>query len=506
MDNYGFLSVLPPLIAIILAVVTKNVLISLFLGIFLGVTILFKGNVFYSLPAVFRDVLFKQAADGYNASVIILVLFIGGMVMLVSNSGGADALAIRATKHINSKRKAIIATWIAGLIVWFSDFANATLVGPIFQPITDRMKISREKLAWIVDATSAPVCMLLPISGFGVFGMSCIDKEFANYNVVLSAWDTFIATIPLQFYCLGALYLVPLIACTGKDFGPMVKAERRTAISGEIHWPHAQPLGMGAMPKFSAEAKPRMSLIVYPLLALFVVFFAILIANGFPHQRIVGVNIRTGLTTGYFLAGMICLGLTVFYKLRNFRESFDLYISGMRGNLFLVLTLLFAWSLSAVCKELGTADYIVSAMRGNLPACMVAPMLFFVGCLISLATGTSYGTFAILMPIAVPMASMLGAPLVLSIAAVFSGGIFGDHCSPISDTTLLSSMGASCDHVEHVKTQMPYAILIGLLSFLLYVSAFWIGSRIVLLGVLALLVTISTILLGNVWNYTMNKI
>ena len=498
MENYGLLSILPPLLAIILAIMTKNVLVSLFIGLFVGVTIVFNGNVFYALPALFRDFLFKQAADSYNASVMVLVLFIGGMVMLVTNSGGAAALALRATKHIDTKKKAIIGTWIAGLAVWFSDFANATLVGPIFRPITDRLKISREKLAWIVDATSAPVCMLVPLSGFGVFGMSCIEKEFTNYNIATPVWEAFISTIPYQFYCLGALFLIPLVAFLGRDFGPMARAEKRTA-AGDIHWPHAQPMGIGDAPQLSADVKPRMSLIVYPILAIFIVFFAILIANGFPYSRIVGVNIRTGLITGYFVAGMICFGLMVFYKMRTFKETFDMYISGMKGNLFLVLVLLLAWSLSAICKELGTANYIVSAMEGSFPAWLVAPMLFLVGSLISIATGTSYGTFAILMPIAVPMANTLGAPLIVSIAAVFSGGIFGDHCSPISDTTLLSSMGASCDHIEHVKTQLPYALLVGIITLAVYALAFGTSNQIVLLAILAAAITAITVILGRTW-------
>lgn len=499
MENYGLLSILPPVLAIALAIMTKNVLISLFLGLFAGVTILFKGNVFYALPALFRDFLFKQAADGYNASVMVLVLFIGGMVMLVTNSGGAAALALRATRHIDSKKKGILGAWIAGIAIWFSDFANAMLVGPIFQPITDKLGISREKLAWVVDATSAPVCMLVPLSGFGIFGMSCIEKEFTNYNIATPVWEAFIATIPYQFYCLGALFLIPLIAVIGRDFGPMAKAEQRTATTGQLHWPHAQPMGLGDAPELPKDMKPRMSLIVYPILAIFIVFFAILIANGFPYERTLGVNIRTGLTTGYFTAGMICFALMVFYKLRSFKETFDMYISGMKGNLFLVLVLLLSWSLSAICKQLGTADYIVASMKGSFPAWLVAPMLFTVGSVIAIATGTSYGTFAILMPIAVPMADTLGAPMILCIAAVFSGGILGDHCSPISDTTLLASMGAACDHIEHVKTQIPYAVFIGILSFAAYIVAFGLHSAAALLAIFAAAIVVATVLLGRIW-------
>lgn len=505
MENFGFLSILPPALAVILAIVTKNVLVSLFTSILLGTVILFNGNIFYAVPAVFRDVLFKQAADGYNASVIVLVLFIGGMVMLVTSSGGAEALALGATKRIDSRKKAILGAWILGLIIWFSDFANGMLVGPIFQPITDKLKISREKLAWIVDATSAPVCMLVPISGFGIFAMSCMEKEFAANNISLSVWDAFLQTIPLQFYCIGALLLVPLIAFLGIDFGPMAKAEERVITTGQLHWPHAQPMGLGEPPALSKDAKPKMSLVVFPILALFVIFFVILIANGFPYKKTLGINIRTGLTTGYFIGGMICFTLMIYYKIRNFKETFDIYMNGMKNNLFLVMTLLFAWSLSSICKDLGTAGYIVHMVEGSLPVFTVAPMFFFVACVISFATGTSYGTMAILVPIGVPMAISLGAPMIVTLAAIFSGAIFGDHCSPISDTTLIASMGAACDHIEHVKTQLPYSIMIGVIGFVVYTISYWVSSTAILLVFTIVGVVIVTFLCRRLWGIDVHQ-
>ncbi|MEG1823721.1 MAG: Na+/H+ antiporter NhaC family protein, partial [Cloacibacillus sp.] len=443
--------------------------------------------------------------DGYNASVIVLVLFIGGMVMLVTSSGGAEALALSATKHINSRKKAMLGAWILGLIIWFSDFANGMLVGPIFQPITDKLKISREKLAWIVDATSAPVCMLVPISGFGIFAMSCMEKEFAAQNISISVWDAFLQTIPLQFYCIGALLLIPLISFLGIDFGPMAKAEERVLTTGQLHWPHAQPMGLGEPPEFAKDAKPRMSLVVYPILAVFIIFFVILIANGFPYKKTLGINIRTGLTTGYFIGGMICFVLMIFYKIRNFKETFDIYMNGMKNNLFLVMTLLFAWSLSAVCKDLGTAGYIVQMVEGNLPSFMIAPIFFFVACVISFATGTSYGTMAILIPIAVPMSLSLGAPLIITLAAVFSGAIFGDHCSPISDTTLIASMGAACDHIEHVKTQLPYAVMVGAVGFVSYTISYWVTNTLILLLITVVAVIVVTFLCSRLWGVNVHQ-
>lgn len=499
MENMGFLSLLPPLTAIVLAVISRNVLFSLFTGVFLGVTIISGWNPIIGLPALFQDFIFKQAASGYNSSVIVLVLTIGGMVALVTNSGGAAALAQKATRVVDTKRKAIFAAWLSGIAIWFSDFANAMLVGPIFQPITDKLRISREKLAWVVDTTSAPVCMLIPIAGFGIFAMSTIQKEFETYNVQMSEWSAFIQAIPFQFYCLGALLIVPLVAVLGWDFGPMAKAEERTWKTGEPLWPDAEPMGLGATIELPEGVTPRVSLVVWPLIAIFVIFFSILVANGFPAQKVSGPIIRTGLTTGYFVAGMVCLGLMVRYKIRSLKDSFDMYLGGMKGSLFLALVLLLAWSLSSVCKQMGTATYLVQMAEGNIPAWSIAPLVFITGALISLATGTSYGTFAILMPIAIPMALSLGAPLLACIGAVLSGGIFGDHCSPISDTTLLSSMGASCDHIDHVKTQLPYAFMVAIVALIAYLLAFWVKSAIVLLGIVVVFLVTLVIVLGKVW-------
>lgn len=499
MEHMGFLSLLPALTAIALAVVSRNVLFSLFTGVFLGVTIINGWNPVIGLPALFKDFIFKQAASGYNSSVIVLVLTIGGMVALVTNSGGAAALAQKATRFIDSKTKVTFAVWLSGIAIWFSDFANAMLVGPIFQPITDKLRISREKLAWIVDTTSAPVCMMIPIAGFGIFAMSTIQKEFEAYSVQMSEWSAFIQAIPFQFYCIGALLIVPLIAVLGWDFGPMAKAEERTWKTGEPLWPDAEPLGLGSTIELGEGVTPRVSLVLWPLVAIFVIFFSILVANGFPAQKVSGPIIRTGLTTGYFVAGMICLGLMVRYGVKSLKESFDMYIGGMKSNLFLALVLLLAWSLSSVCKQMGTATYLVQMAQGNIPAWSIAPLLFVTGSLISLATGTSYGTFAILMPIAIPMALNLGAPMMACIGAVLSGGIFGDHCSPISDTTLLSSMGASCDHIDHVRTQLPYAVMVALVALIAYVLSFWVKSVFILVGAVVVLLVFFVLCLGKLW-------
>jgi Na+/H+ antiporter NhaC len=481
MESYGFLSVIPPITAIIVAIITRNVLVALFIGIFTGVTIIYDWNPILALPAMIKDYLFEQGADPYNSSSIILVIFVGGMVSLLTNSGGAVAFARKATRFINSKLKISIAIWVAGLAIWFSDFANALLIGPIFQPIADKLKISREKLAWIIDATSAPICALVPIAGFGIFSMVCIQKEFQAYGVEMSEWSAYVRAIPFQFYSIGTLLLVPIVSIIGYDFGSMSKAELRTANTGKMLWPDSKPIRLPISTEIPKGIEPKLSLIVYPLATILIVFFAYLMQHGFPYRVVPSVILRTGLTSAYFCGALVCFIMMVWNKIKTIKETLDLYIEGMKSNLFLCAILLLAWSLSAICRDMGTANFIVQLLGSTLPTWSIAPLLFITGGIISFATGTSYGTYAILLPIAIPMSIQLNAPLIPCLGAVFSGGIFGDQCSPISDTTVLASMGAACDLIDHVKTQLPYALIVALASIIIYTLASWIESSLILL-------------------------
>ena len=493
--NYGLLSLAPPVVVIALAVITRNVLVALFVGIFTGVTIMFNGNVIFALPAMIKDYLFSQAANEYNSSSIVLVIFVGGMVSLLTNSGGAVAFAQRTTKYLNTKLKVSLAIWVAGLAIWFSDFANALLIGPIFQPIADKLKISREKVAWIIDATSAPVCVLVPVAGFGIFAMVCIQREFIIYGVTMSEWSAYLQAIPYQFYSIGSLLLVPIVAFSRYDFGPMSKAELRTANTGKVLWPTSRPLRLPISTEIKEGAvEPKLSLIVLPLTAVLLVFFAYLVANGFPQKTVPSVILRTGLTTGYFCGALLCLIMMMWSRIKTFKESLDLYVEGMKSNLFLCAILLLAWSLSAVCKDMGTANYVVNLIGTSIPVWSIAPLLFITGAIISFATGTSYGTYAILLPIAIPMALQLDAPLIPCIGAVLTSGIFGDQCSPISDTTVLASMGAACDLIDHVKTQLPYALVIAVPSIITFSLVSWIKSTVLLLiiNIILILLFLST--------------
>lgn len=489
MEHMGWLSLVPPLVAVILAIITKNVIISLFSGVYVGVLILVGGRPLEATMETIGNFLFPQVADSYNAAVLVLLFFIGGFVALMEKSGGGAALASNAVKYINSKAKAQISAWFGGIIIFFSDLGTPLIVGPVFEKIFDKAKISREKLAWIIDSTSSPVAVLIPFIGWGVYIMGLIKSEFDKLNITASEFDTLIQVIPFQFYAILTILMVPLVAITKLDFGPMGKAERRVQQTGELYWPESKPLRKPEkIEDVNSAGKGHAILIWLPLLVLFITLFGLLMTFGFPFEPVAGNDFRIALTTAYLLAAVSIVVLMIVYKVKNFSEIFDIYTTGMQRMVYVAVTLVLAWSLGKVIGDMGTAAYIVEAMQGNVPAFIIPAILFLVGAAMSLASGSSWGTFAIMLPIAIPMAVGLDAHLLVCIGAVLSGGIFGDHCSPISDTTILSSTGAGADHIDHVKTQLAYALTNGSIALIGFIVAGVTGSAFTLLLTILLLV------------------
>ncbi|WP_342514945.1 Na+/H+ antiporter NhaC family protein [Sporosarcina sp. FSL K6-1522] len=487
MEHMGIISLLPPILAVILAIVTKNVIISLFSGTYIGVLILVGGRPLEATMETIGNYLFPQVADGYNAAVLVLLFFIGGFVALMEKSGGGAALAINATKYINTRAKAQLSAWFGGIIIFFSDLGTPLIVGPVFEKIFDKAKISREKLAWIIDSTSSPVAVLVPFIGWGVYIMGLIKNEFDLLGIKTSEFDTLVQVIPFQFYAILAVTMVPLVAITKLDFGPMAKAERRIQQTGALYWPTSTPLRK-ADENDDLTKGSNASLILLPLLVLFITLFGLLISFGFPFEPVPGNDFRVALSTAYLFAAITIIILMLVYKIKKFDEIFSIYTSGMQKMVYVAVTLVLAWSLGKVINEMGTANFIVEAMQGNVPAFIIPAILFLVAAGMSIASGTSWGTFAIMLPIAIPMAVALDAHLLVCIGAVLSGGIFGDHSSPISDTTILSSTGAGADHIDHVKTQFPYAVVNALIAFVGFVVAGITGSAWTLLLTIILLV------------------
>ena len=501
MEHMGWVSLVPPVVAVILAVITKNVIFSLFSGVYVGVLILVGGRPLEATMETIGNFLFPQVADSYNAAVLVLLFFIGGFVALMEKSGGGAALASSAIKYINSKAKAQISAWFGGIIIFFSDLGTPLIVGPVFEKIFDKAKISREKLAWIIDSTSSPVAVLIPFIGWGVYIMGLIKSEFDKLDITASEFDTLIQVIPFQFYAILTILMVPLVAITKLDFGPMGKAEKRVQQTGALYWPESKPLRRPEkVEEASSAGKGRAILIWLPLLVLFITLFGLLMTFGFPFEPVAGNDFRIALTTAYLLAAVSIVVLLMVYKVKNFSEIFDIYTTGMQRMVYVAVTLVLAWSLGKVIGDMGTAAYIVEAMQGNVPAFIIPAILFLVGAAMSLASGSSWGTFAIMLPIAIPMAVGLDAHLLVCIGAVLSGGIFGDHCSPISDTTILSSTGAGTDHIDHVKTQFAYALTNGTIALIGFIVAGVTGSAFTLLLTILLLV-LAVFILSKIYRF-----
>ncbi|WP_324825927.1 Na+/H+ antiporter NhaC family protein [Sinanaerobacter sp. ZZT-01] len=491
----GILSLIPVLLTIGLAIKTKNVILSLGIGVFSGVLLQVGGNPVTATTTMVGDYLFAQLQDGYNAGIIILLVFIGGFVTLIEQSGGAEAFARKVAGLVNNRCKVQVAAWIGGILVFFSELGTPLIVGPVFTPLFEKLRVSKEKLAWIIDTTASPVCILIPFIGWGVYSMGLIQEEFDALKITeITDWTAFISAIPFQFYPILCLLIVPLVAFSGREFSFMAKAEQNAqkGIFSQLD----EDASKAPMMLTNNNVSPLV--VIIPLLVLFVTLFGILAPLGFPVKQVPGSQFRIALISGYFYGAVTMILMMAWYKVKTIKEGIRIYFKGYGKMFECIVILILAWSLSSVGKAIGTPDFIVNIAKGNIPSWSIPAIIFIVGALISFATGTSWGTFAIMMPIAIPMAFHLGAPLYVSIAAVLSGGLFGDHCSPISDTTILAATGSNCSLLDHVKTQFPYALLCASVSIAGYVVAGFFESVIVTGACMAAMVVVY-VLAAKIW-------
>lgn len=493
-QRFGFWTLVPPVVAIVLAFITKNVVLSLFLGVFSGAILLqLNGvNLISVVPTAFLMVvnqILKSLADPWNAGIILQCLAIGGLIALISKMGGAKAIAESLSKKAKSPVSVQIITWILGILVFFDDYANSLIVGPIMRPVTDKMKVSREKLAFIIDATAAPIAGIALISTWVGYEVSLIKDGFQQVGVKANAYNTFVSTIPYRFYNILILIFIVFTAITLREFGSMLKAEKdaRNGINKE---------DLDKIDSKELEPKEGIKLNVWnaiiPILVLILGAFIGFYLNGY-HAIMAGEDkglielfntapvsfaaIREAfgasdasivLFQSALFASIVAIFMGVVQKIFTVSEAIDTWVEGTKTLVITGVILLLAWSLSAVIKDLGTAKFLVSMLSNKIPVFLLPTLIFIMASIISFATGTSYGTMGILMPLTIPLASAMASGdfryLTISISAVLTGAIFGDHCSPISDTTILSSMGAGCDHIKHVKTQMSYSLCVAFIT------------------------------------------
>ena len=498
--KFGIWTLIPPLVAISLAFITKNVIVSLVIGIMSGGFILnISGNnpfmaLFYSfLDLIQRAV--NSLADPWNAGIILQVLAIGGVINLVGKMGGAKAIAEALSKRAKSAKSAQIITWVAGLLVFFDDYANSLIIGPMMRPVTDKMKISRERLAFVIDATAAPVAGIAIISTWIGLEVGLIGDGFSAIGIDTNAFSIFLNTIPFRFYNILILGFIVITSITLKDFGPMREAELKARrgnraltssedIDKEISKEHGDldPLPGVKLNIWNAII-PIGVLIIGALLAFYYSGYQAILSgdnatlinliNNSPisfeaiKECFSNADASVALFQSALFAGIVALAMGVSKKIFTLSEGLEMWVDGMKTLIITCVILICAWSLSSVIKELGTAKYLITLLSGSIPAFLLPSIIFVLGGIMSFATGTSYGTMGILMPLTIPLAHSLSPEvsyIIVCISAVLTGSIFGDHCSPISDTTILSSMGAGCNHIDHVKTQMPYALFVGTIA------------------------------------------
>ena len=502
--RFGILTLLPPLVAIALAFKTKETILSLFTGVFVGEFMLCATDL--NIIATMINALIKFClqilscmADPWNAGIILQCLLIGGVIQLITKMGGARALADEFAKRANTPRKAELFTWMLGLCVFFDDYANSLIVGPIMRPVMDKLKVSRQKLAFIVDATAAPVAGLAIISTWIGLEISLIAAGFQAIGVNnATGFAIFLQTIPYRFYNIFILIFVVISALTLYEFGPMKKAEQEARVRTEIPKIQETPGFDDVKPVEGIKLSvwnaiiPIATLIIGALIAFYWSGYTAILGghdqalitlmktaplsfNGI-FEALSASNASVALFQAALMASIVAIAMAVGEKILTIEEAISEWVGGMKTIVITGVILLLAWSLGDVIGQIGTAKYLVGILSGSLPQFIVPTLIFILGGVISFATGTAYGTMSILMPLAIPLGwavstGDIGFTIVCT-SGVLTGAIFGDHCSPISDTTILSSMGTSCNHIDHVQTQMYYSGFVALISILVgYIPA-----------------------------------
>jgi len=487
----GWLSLIPPLLAIMMALIFRQVLISLLAGIYVGAIFIFDYQPFTALLRLIDTFIVNTLVDHDRMVIVLFTLLFGGVIGLITRNGGAAGISNVIIKLAKKSRSGMISTWLMGIAIFFDDYSNALIVGNMMRPITDRLKISREKLAYIVDSTSAPIASLFIISSWIGFEVGLIDAGLKSIGSTENAYGVFIQTIPYRFYPIAALLFVFITSYMRRDFGPMYKAEMRARTKGEVFQPGAviEDLEKDGDSFYSGE-KSRWYNGVVPI---FVIIFGTIAglaytgieslqSNGITEygiQEIIGgADSFSALLWASFFACIVAVVMSVWQKILTFDQSMHAFINGVKSMVYACIILTLAWSIGSVTSEMKTADYLISILSEALSP-QFLPVIVFVICgAISFATGTSYGTMAIVIPIIIPLADKMcdvsglsgtDTQLILYgvVSSVLAGSVWGDHCSPISDTTILSSMASRCNHVDHVKTQLPYAVVVGLICMLL---------------------------------------
>ena len=495
--DVGWLAILPALLAIAAALAFRQVVAALFIGVWVGSWIA-TGDLamgwFTGLFDTIKVYILDALANEDRAAILIFSMMIGGTVGLIQKNGGTSAIVSVVTRWAKSAGRGQFATALLGVAVFFDDYANTLIVGGTMRPITDKLRISREKLAYLVDSTAAPVACLAFVTTWIGYEVGLIGDAVAKlpgYNE--AAYSIFLGSIAYSFYPILALFFVFAVTLTKRDFGPMLAAERRARQTGQLFRPGSTAEAAQAESELLEPPPDAPKRLINAVLPIVVLVFGVLIGlwitgraavleagSEMTLRNIIGdANSYTAMMWASLASVIVAVALSVGQRILTLTEALDAWFAGMRSMLLAVIILILAWSLSNVNDALGTADYLVSVLSGSLDPGIVPALVFVLAAFTAFATGSSWGAMGILMPLVIPLAwGVLAADglhtsgdythiIYSTVSAVLAGSVWGDHCSPISDTTILSSLASQCDHIDHVRTQLPYAMTVGGVALLL---------------------------------------
>ncbi len=491
-------ALLPPLVAIILALITKEVYSSLFVGIVVG-ALLYSGFKFEgTVTQIFEGGIIKVLSDSYNVGILIFLVILGSVVCMMNKAGGSAAFGRWASKKIHTRVGAELAAIILGILIFIDDYFNCLTVGSVMRPVTDRHHVSRAKFAYLIDATAAPVCIIAPISSWAAAVSGFVEGQ--------DGLAIFVRTIPYNFYAILTIVMMVGMVLMKTEFGAM-KTHEINALNGDLYTTSARPYENATD---DGEVNPRGRVIdlVIPIVVLVICCIISMIYTGgfFSGTDFVTAFSQSDASTGLAMGSAFGLVFAIiFYMVRrviNFRDCMGCIPEGFKAMVPAIMILTFAWTLKAMTDGLGAAVFVEEAMRsvaGGIEVILPA-IIFLVGCGLAFATGTSWGTFGILIPIVVAVFEKSSPEMmIISMSACMAGAVCGDHCSPISDTTIMASAGAQCDHVTHVSTQLPYAIVAAAVSFVTYIVAGFVKTAWIALpvGIVLMLIVLFVIKMKN---------
>lgn len=462
-------SLVPPVVAIVLALITKEVYSSLFVGILIGGAFWSGFKPEATILHVFQDGVVGVLTDSYNMGILVFLVILGVMVCMMNKAGGSAAFGRWAKEHIKTRAGAQLATIALGVLIFIDDYFNCLTVGSVMRPVTDSHNVSRAKLAYLIDATAAPICIITPISSWAAAVTGFVKGE--------DGFSIFIRAIPYNYYAILTIIMMVTLVLAKEDYGPM-KAHEKNAIEGDLFTTGDRPFENAT--ENAIYNKGKVIDLVFPILSLIVCcVIGMIYSGGFFSgtgfvEAFSGSDASVGLMLGSFFAMVITIVFYAVRKVLRFSDSMACIPEGFKAMVPAILILTFAWTLKAMTDSLGAAPFVASVMNSAAGGLMnlLPAIIFLVGCFLAFATGTSWGTFGILIPIVVAVFQGTNETMmIISISACMAGAVCGDHCSPISDTTIMASAGAQCNHVNHVSTQLPYAMTVAAVSCITYVIA-----------------------------------